>query len=106
MDENTVTSTPKTATFQMRINPEVKKNAEALFATYGLTLTDAVNVFIQQSINTQGLPFLLSPENDEFLKAKAMKKLMAKVEEGWTSAEEQGWISIDEAEGLLGIRNE
>ena len=106
MDENTVTSTPKTATFQMRINPEVKKNAETLFATYGLTLTDAVNVFIQQSINTQGLPFLLSPENDEFLKAKAMKKLMTKVEEGWTSAEEQGWISIDEVEELLGIKNE
>ena len=97
---------PKTSTFQMRINPEVKQNAEALFATYGLTLTDAVNVFIQQSLNTKGFPFLLSPENDEYLKAKAMKRLMAEVEKGWNSAEEQGWYSIDEAEELLGITNE
>lgn len=99
-------SAPKTATFQMRINPEVKQNAEALFSTYGLTLTDAVNVFIQQSLNTKGLPFLLSPENDEYLKAKAMKRLMAEVERGWRSAEEQGWYTLDEAEQLLGIDHE
>lgn len=39
------TSAGKTASFQMRINPEVKKKAETLYASYGLTLTDAVNIF-------------------------------------------------------------
>lgn len=60
-------ATPKSATFQMRINPEVKRQAESVFAAYGLSLTDAVNLFIQQSLNTQGLPFLLSPENGAYL---------------------------------------
>ena len=48
---------PKTASFQMRINPEVKQRAEEIFARCGLTLTDAVNIFLQQSLNTGGLPF-------------------------------------------------
>lgn len=106
MDANSVSQAPKSATFQMRINPEVKQKVEALYGTYGLTLTDAFNVFIQQSLNTNGLPFLLSPENDEYLKAKAYRRLMSEVEKGWKSAEEQGWIDIDEAETLLGIKNE
>ena len=52
-----VAAMPKTASFQMRINPEVKQRAEEIFARCGLTLTDAVNIFLQQSLNTGGLPF-------------------------------------------------
>ena len=96
----------KSSTFQMRINPEVKKEAEELFAAYGLTLTDAVNVFLRQSLNTKGLPFLLSPENTEYMKAKAMKQLLAEIEKGWQSAESEGWVSLDEAEARLGIVHE
>ena len=39
-----VAAMPKTASFQMRINPEVKQRAEEIFARCGLTLTDAVNM--------------------------------------------------------------
>lgn len=88
-----VTSAPKTATFQMRINPETKQRVEQVYANYGLNLTDAINIFIQQSINMDGLPFLLSSENREYMKSKAMKRLMAELEEGWNSAERDGWIS-------------
>jgi len=52
MDPVNVTAAPKTATFQMRINPEVKQRVEAIYARQGLTLTDAVNIFIQQSLNS------------------------------------------------------
>ena len=55
-----VAAMPKTASFQMRINPEVKQRAEEIFAHCGLTLTDAVNIFLQQSLNTGGLPFLVT----------------------------------------------
>ena len=47
MDSINVTAAPKTATFQMRINPEVKQRVEAIYARQGLTFTDAVNIFIQ-----------------------------------------------------------
>ena len=31
-----VSSAPKTTTFQMRMNPEIKQRAEQLYASYGL----------------------------------------------------------------------
>ena len=96
-------SAGKTATFQMRINPEVKKKAESLYASYGLTLTDAVNIFIQQSLREDGLPFLMSPENEAYLRGRAMERLMAEVEKGWQSAERDGWLTLDQVEEQLDI---
>ena len=101
MQNQNISTAPKTGSFQMRINPEVKSQAESIFAAYGLTLTDAVNIFIQQSLNTKGLPFLLSPENGEYLKAKATARLMAEIQAGWDSAEAEGWVSENDAYRLL-----
>lgn len=80
MNTINVTSAPKTATFQMRINPEVKQRMEDIYARQGLSFTDAVNIFIQQSLNMEGLPFLASPENAEYMKAKAMRRLLDEVQ--------------------------
>ena len=97
-----VASAPKTTSFQMRINPEVKSQVESIFATYGLTLTDAVNIFIQQSLNTKGLPFLLSPENAEYLKTKAVTRLVAEIQTGWDSVKsDSDWVSEEDAYKLL-----
>ncbi len=99
-----VANAPKTGTFQMRINPEVRREVEAVYAAYGLSLTDAINVFIQQSLNEEGLPFLLSPENTEYMKAKATARLMAEIQKGWDSVKcDADWISEDEACRMLGI---
>ncbi len=95
----------KTATFQMRINPEVKRQAESLYASYGLTLTDAVNIFIQQSLREEGLPFLMSPENEAYWKSRAMERLMAEVEQGWQSARKDGWLTLEQAAERLGVTN-
>ena len=103
MDSINVTAAPKTATFQMRINPEIKQRVENVYAKQGLTLTDAINIFIQQSLNAEGLPFLASPENAAYLKAKAMRRLLDEVQRGWDSAEENGWISEEDAYRQLGV---
>lgn len=63
-----VTNLPKTTTFQMRINPEVKAKVENIYAHCGMTLTDAVNIFIQQSINIGGTPLLVTQNSKEALK--------------------------------------
>ena len=54
-----VAMAPKDTTFQVRINSEIKKTVEEIYARTGMTLTDAFNIFIQQSINVEGLPFWL-----------------------------------------------
>ena len=103
MEPINVTSAPKTATFQMRINPDVKKRVEDIYARQGLTFTDAVNIFIQQSLNVEGLPFLASPENEAYLKTKAMQRLLAEAQKGWDSAEREGWLSEADAYQLLEV---
>ena len=101
-----VVNAPKTATFQMRINPEVKRRVEAVYASQGLSFTDAVNIFIQQSLNDNGLPFLVSPENAEFMKAKAMRRLLEEVQKGLDSAEKDAWLTLEAVEAQLGIADE
>ncbi len=99
-----VANAPKTGTFQMRINPEVRREVEAVYAAYGLSLTDAINVFFQQSLNEEGLPFLLSPENSEYMKTKAAARLMAEIQKGWDSvSRDSDWVSEEDAYRMLGV---
>jgi DNA-damage-inducible protein J len=47
----------KTASLNIRIDPETKQSAEQLYAAFGITVTDAVNIFLRQSLLVGGLPF-------------------------------------------------
>ena len=51
----------KTASLNIRLDPEVKKAAETIYTHYGLSLAEAVTVFLHQSCNIGGLPFELRP---------------------------------------------
>jgi DNA-damage-inducible protein J len=44
-------------TVQSRVNPELKAEAEAVFASMGMSVGDAIRIFLQQSVNIGGLPF-------------------------------------------------
>ena len=45
------------AVLQVRIDSALKKEAELLFERLGISLSDAVRMFVAQSIEQQGLPF-------------------------------------------------
>ena len=49
----------KTANLHIRIDPETKSNAEQLFSSFGITISDAVIMFLRQSLMVRGLPFEL-----------------------------------------------
>ena len=91
-----VATAPKTATFQMRINPEIKKNVEDIYAKVGMTMTDAFNIFIQQTLNAQGLPLLATTDTKSAIKEQAKALLMIELQKGLDSAAEEGWISEEE----------
>jgi len=44
-------------TVQSRVNPELKAQAESVFARMGMSTADAIRIFLQQSVNDGGLPF-------------------------------------------------
>ena len=47
----------KTANITIRIDPETKISAERLFSSFGITITDAISIFLHKSIMEGGLPF-------------------------------------------------
>jgi len=61
----------KTASLSIRIDPEAKSAADVIYSRFGITIADAVNIFIHKSIIVGGLPFdmTLPTYNQETLAA-------------------------------------
>lgn len=57
------TTEKKDDNLYVRINGQTKAAAEMLFESLGLTLSDAVNIFIKKSLSVGGLPFELKTES-------------------------------------------
>lgn len=88
----------------MRINPEVKAKVENIYAHCGMTLTDAVNIFIQQSINIGGIPLLVTQNSKEALKQQAIAILMNELKKGEESIKNNSdVIDIDDVAKDFGI---
>ena len=52
-------STTKTASINVRLYPELKTEAESVFAYHGLSLPDAITVFLNHACRVGGFPFEL-----------------------------------------------
>ena len=52
----------KTAEIRLRVDPTLKEEASELFKTWGMNLSDAITVFLTQSVRVGGLPFDLKRE--------------------------------------------
>jgi len=66
----------KTATLSIRVDPEVKAAAERTFAPLGLTIAEAVNIFLHKANLEGGLPFSVrqprySPETEAAMQEAA-----------------------------------
>ena len=102
-DVLSVAMAPKDSTFQVRINSEIKKTVEEIYARTGMTLTDAFNTFIQQTINVEGLPFLVTQNSKEALREQAVALLMMDLKRAEERADKEGWIDADDLEKELGV---
>lgn len=98
-----VTTAPKDTTFQVRINSDIKKTVEEIYARTGMTLTDAFNSFIQQSINVEGLPFLANQNSKEVLREQALAMLLLDLKKAEDRADREGWIDSKDLERELGV---
>ncbi len=62
-------------TVQARISPELKQQAEAILAAIGLSTADAIRLFLQQTVNSGGLPFQPSAKRPNAETLAAMLEL-------------------------------
>ena len=57
----------------IRVNRELKENAENLFGELGMNLTTALNIFMRQAVRQGGIPFLV--QTDPFYSESNMAHL-------------------------------
>ena len=81
-----------TSTLQVRIDSELRKQAEALFSDFGLDMSSAVRLFLRQSIIRRRLPFeVVSDASDAFFSEtnqRILRESIASVERGEARAHE------------------
>ena len=53
----------------LSLDKEAKEKAGKIFKKYGLSLSEAVNIFLYQSIYSKGIPFRVEIPNKETVKA-------------------------------------
>ena len=49
----------------IRVNRELKEDAEALFDYLGLNMSNAVNIFLRKAVDQKGIPFAINAGNKE-----------------------------------------
>ncbi len=69
-----------TTNMNIRMDREVKEQAQRIFSELGMDMTTAVNVFLRQSIRYNGFPFdvRMNLPNEETLEAIREVQLMKK----------------------------
>ena len=73
------------------LDEEIKNEAKELFGKYNISLSDAVNMFLSQSVITQGLPFDMKiPKDVELIRPNDPDYILAKKTRG------EETISLDE----------
>lgn len=55
----------KEATLQVRMDSELKEQAEALYKDMGLSLAEAVRIFAKQSVAQKAMPFRIFVPNEK-----------------------------------------
>ena len=62
----------------IRIDKDIKKQAQKLFSEFGLDMTTAINMFLRQAIREQKIPFELKLNGLNIETIEALKDAMQK----------------------------
>jgi len=96
----------------IRVDEDVKKDAENLFAKLGLSLSAATNVFYRQAVRTQGIPFPLvvnDIEPEKKSREAILNRGLAALKEAHEQAQRNGTsdIALDEINEMIAeVRHE
>jgi len=60
--------------FTIRLDTNVKEEAEKIFADLGMTLSGAINIFLHQALIVRGLPFEVRQEHPNKTTLAAMEE--------------------------------
>lgn len=86
----------KTDTLNIRIEPELKKEVEAILNDLGMNIADAVTVFLKQVVMTDSIPFMIKKPklNAETIKAMKEAEKGINLSKGYTNLDEM-WKDLE-----------
>ena len=90
----------KTASLNLRVNPEVKENAEGILAKLGISMSAAINMYLMQISLVGGIPFDVKlPEAPDSVNADLMtdEELLAKLKKSYEQSLKGEVKDVDEA---------
>ena len=59
----------RNAVVRARVEDDLKNEASKIFSTVGLSMSDAINLFLKQTVLTQSLPFPINVPNAATIQA-------------------------------------
>ena len=80
----------KTATLNLRVNPEVKERAEAVLSRLGVPMSTAIDMYLNQISLTGGIPFSVAlPKAPASVNADGMtaQQIHEKLQKGYEDVE-------------------
>lgn len=72
----------QSTSMSLRVDKDLKKEADKLFKKLGLNTSVAINMFLSQSVREQAIPFNITSEERPTRKLKKALKEVQKYEEG------------------------
>ena len=86
----------------VRVEPEVKNQAESVLSELGLPTSVAINAFYRQIIINNGLPFKLTKDKQPlFLEDLTQEDINAVLDRGINQMEQKNYITAEDAEQRL-----
>lgn len=74
-----------TTNINVRVDENLKKNADKLFSDLGMNMSTAINIFLTQAVETDSIPFPIRRYNAETIKAMAEIEEMKKNPDNYKS---------------------
>jgi DNA-damage-inducible protein J len=88
-----------TSSMNIRMDSEVKAQAQALFAQFGLDMTTAVNIFLRQALSERAIPFRIA-EPDPFYSGANWRHITAAIEEFYDPSKPKIIKTMEELEAM------
>ena len=67
-----------TSSLQVRVDPNLRQEAEMLFSNAGLDMSSAIRLFLRQSVIRRRLPFDVITESPDSFWSEANQRVLAK----------------------------
>lgn len=90
----------KSSTLNLRVNPDIKRQAEEVLSKLGIPMSTAIDIYLNQIILTGGLPFpVILPDAPSRINADLMsaKEIDLHLQEGIRDAKEGRLFNASEA---------